>query len=518
MENELVLNEKDLAYAQSLCASIAESETRNRAVANVIAARVATNYFENEYNVDCETGLHNIPLIVGDIDMSDIYVNGSYIDVRVYFTSEEVCVPKLHFDLGITPDLYMFVKLSQDIKSGTVTGFIKPEDINKENSRNGYCYFKEDVLRDIDDVKSSIGKVDEEAVISHEQIYNYLDGFLTDDDKVTMLRNLIHSETARKSLIKAVKAQSIYKLVSVNKSLVEEPKQEEISNQEADVDDIDDLFVAEEDVESNPEDILTELEYSTDVTPSGAQIIEDLDNDEAESANNENSEQINTLFNDEQQSTQVPKKKKSNKFLLFVLLLTLICAGGYLLYTNVYTQNSDNSIDSLPMQPVEENVDEPAPAQNVSEAMPIETVSSVKNSKESKEEANSVSIPAIERNLDASVLVSNLKIDWEVPSGYASNTAARRYLVKMGKRIQLDLKAELLLLTKPPISNRISVELQYDNKNGKFQLLGIKDSSGEKSVDDVILNTVRSILETSPNAANDGFAKLQGNPILIIRL
>ena len=46
-----------------------------------------------------------------------------------------------------------------------------------------------------------------------------------------------------------------------------------------------------------------------------------------------------------------------------------------------------------------------------------------------KIEGNSASVPAIERNLDSSVLISNLKIDWEVPAGYASNTAAKRYFV-----------------------------------------------------------------------------------------
>lgn len=127
-------------------------------------------------------------------------------------------------------------------------------------------------------------------------------------------------------------------------------------------------------------------------------------------------------------------------------------------------------------------------------------------------------IPAIEHSLDASVLVSNLKVDWEVPAGYASNTSAKRYLIKLGKKIQLSLKADLLLLTKPPIANKITVELTFDNNTGKFKFVGIKDSSGEKSVDNAIAETVKAAIESSTNSNNEVFGKLQGNPLLIIRL
>ena len=102
MENKILLNEKDLTYAQIVCSSIENADIRNRAVANVIAARTAYRYFEGmQYDVDCESGLHNIPQIMDEEDISDIYVNGAYVDVRVYFSKDELCVPKSHFDKGI---------------------------------------------------------------------------------------------------------------------------------------------------------------------------------------------------------------------------------------------------------------------------------------------------------------------------------------------------------------------------------------------------------------------------------
>ena len=149
--------------------------------------------------------------------------------------------------------------------------------------------------------------------------------------------------------------------------------------------------------------------------------------------------------------------------------------------------------------------------------MPIESVENTAPNVVTNE-GTSESIPAIEQNLDASILVSNLKVDWEVPSGYASNTSAKRYLVKLGKIIQLNLKTELLLLNKPPISNKITVEIKYNSGTKKFEAVGIMQSSGEKVVDDLILQTVNKALAMNLSTNFDSFSKLQGNPVLIIHL
>ena len=120
--------------------------------------------------------------------------------------------------------------------------------------------------------------------------------------------------------------------------------------------------------------------------------------------------------------------------------------------------------------------------------------------------------------MDASILVTNLKVDWEVSAGYASNTSAKRYLIKLGKIIQLNLKTELLLLNKPPISNKIAVEIRYNPSSRKFEAMGVTVSSGEQSVDNVIMQTVNKALAMNLSMNTDSFAKLQGNPVLIIHL
>ena len=106
----------------------------------------------------------------------------------------------------------------------------------------------------------------------------------------------------------------------------------------------------------------------------------------------------------------------------------------------------------------------------------------------------------------------------KVPAGYASNTSAKRYLVKLGKIIQLNLKTELLLLSKPPLTNKIAVEIKYNNDSKKFETVGIITSSGEESVDHLIKQTVDKALAMNLNMNTNSFNKLQGNPVLVIRL
>ena len=149
--------------------------------------------------------------------------------------------------------------------------------------------------------------------------------------------------------------------------------------------------------------------------------------------------------------------------------------------------------------------------------MPIETVE--KEVKlENKNEGLAVEIPAIEKNLDASILVSNLSIQWEVPAGYATNNTAKRYFTKMGKIIQLNLKTEMLLLNKPPITNKIVVELEFNKSLNKFKVKGIVASSGENTVDELIKKTVQNALDINLSMNMNVFNNIQGNPSLVIRL
>lgn len=631
MNNEtFLIEENDLELARDICKYIENPSVRERAVANAVAANIAKKYF-SDIEVDTKTGLHNIPQILEEFEISDIYLNDTYVDVRLYFNENELCVPKCHFDKQVLPLAYMFINIDKNLSGGTVTGFISPLSVNTEVCVDGYYPVSESSLESYYDIEPLLVNkpAPELPEDFHYQIFKFLDKKLEDENEFIKL--LVNSKEARTQFMKAAEAQNIFNFVSQTKDTIEdivpeadtlemaddedlslsteggeleeissieelEPQELTIDGELNQEDTLDSLDIAEEnsmlsefneesnldetidesepiqtedslDVEesdssvfaddtnnvedldfgkdndslmiSDEEDEATSdsdlAEFSTEVTPSfdfedNDTSIEEIaipENDteenvepivtENETVTEENTAdneaQIDTLFNpdteqEEIESVNEVQKPKKSKLLPIIGAVAIIAAAGYLGFTKL----SQQSTATLPMP------DAPtAKREEVSqkEAMPVESVENVETIAQTNE-GTADSIPAIEQNLDASILVSNLSANWEVPAGYVTNNTAKRYFTKLGKVIQLNLKTELLLLSKPPITNRIAVEIEYNKGTQKFNVKGITASSGEKTVDDIILKTVKNALDMNLNMNISSFGNIQGNPVLII--
>ena len=633
--DNFLIESSDIELAQNICKLISDTCVRNRAVANALAAGIAVRYFEDDkYKAEAESGLHNIGRVLEDIDISDLYVNNCYIDARVFFSDDELSVPAAHFNDNLLPIAYMFIKITPDLSGAEVVGFIKPEDINKNNLIDGYYHITEDDLKSFYEVETLLSEYSDEPDIEDKDIFAYIDGKL--DDVNEFYQKMIHSKDARLRLAKALKAKEVFRFVSV--ANVENVSQSDLDNfdldednsgldslegfgfdtvngddlvEEAPVDELalnselelnadlnnDDLLelssdgdltdnvleqneeeqnvniadssVSKDDLVPDFQNDLTELvdeekednnvvndndvvvedkedensfgSFTTVASPS-LDNLEDILNEESEKVDStpelstemeqgeesHSEEQIEALFNndanddmnaDTEEMDVYPQAKQKTsllKPLAIVAVLAILGAGSYL----GYTKFSNNSLPENDIITNNEDTTQSVaePIQSVQqEAMPNEKLDIVP-AVQSQNEGTSTSIPAIEQNLDASILVTNLKVDWEVPAGYASNTSAKRYLIKLGKIIQLNLKTELLLLNKPPISNKIAVEIRYNPSSRKFEAMGVTVSSGEQSVDNVIMQTVNKALAMNLSMNTDSFAKLQGNPVLIIHL
>ena len=709
MNNDsFLIEEFDLDNAKNICKLIENPELRNKAVANVAAANFAKKYFE-DYAVDTETGVHNICQILEELDISDIYIKDNYIDVRLYFNDNELFVPKAHFDNNLLPVAYMFIKVSEELSNGLVTGFITPSSINTDSEFNGYYHINEDELISFYDIESSlVNKYEEDLPDNFESlIFDYLDNKLT--DKISFYRTLLDSKEARLKLQKASKAKIVFNFVSIPEADEIEEETDEIISQteellevddntdfslggavleefevieESDTlaldetndfsfadydtmaldfeeeitpfeeislsnpleeDDDDDAKVIdnnfeeetveqydaenigfsndfdtdsiqmldagayeeqplpdfaeniqeeistdnddeitinmidsskldfdnpivfdeeptfeeinkEEEEENSTLDIIEEPEFeeisveetameeeqdsdfdfSTAVTPSidtleneqQDEIITELTEDSleyvvepetAEQVEQENSEQIDTLFQQEDAITPVGAPKSKSLLIPIVGVIAILAIVGYYSYTKfIVPQQSGNDIGDNTQNAIQtpEPTDSVLP---VEDAMPVETVENVKVQLNTNE-GNAVSIPAIEQNLDASITVSNLRVEFEIPAGYKASKTAERYFTKMGKIIQLNLKTELLLLTKQPITNKIAVELEYNKGTKQFDVKGILASSGEPTIDDLILKTVKKALSISLNMNMGVFGNVSGNPVLVIKL
>ena len=576
--DNFLIEERDLEFAQNICKVITEPAIRNRAVANAVAANIAEKFFDHDvYNVDTASGLHNIGLVLEDIDISDIYINNNYIDVRIYFNEAELCVPKEHFDNNRTPIAYMFIKINPDLSGGTVTGFVSAENISKEMFDDGNYLVNVSDLLSFYDIEQSLVNGENPDDIEDRQIYAYLDNSL--NDKNEFYRALIASRSGRLRLAQAVKAQYIFNFVSIPKDLeYSDTSAESMYAADADLEnllldnnnepsnnetlDLENSAAIEEqdnmdfDIIEEPEQAaeITESdldqgivssglsEYSTVTTPginddnsydellneniqeseNNGLTEEDLQNmpeDDFHEVNEAAKEEIENLFNPNGNIQQTGAPAKSSiKVVSLIGLVAIIAAVGYFGYTKftgAQIVQDDTTSNVLAEPPAQQRSKRETAKQQ--DAMPVEVIETTAP-QVTEEPVSSVAIPAIEQNLDASILVTNLKVDWEVPAGYTSNNSAKRYLVKLGKIIQLNLKTELLLLNKPPITNKIAVELKYNTNTKQFETVGLTVSSGEKVVDDIILQTVNKALGVNLNINTDSFGKLQGNPVLVIHL
>lgn len=705
--DNFLLEESDLEQVRDICKYIEDDKIRERAVANCLSAEAVSKYFV-DIEVDTKTGIHNVPQVLEDIEIADIYIKNNFIDVRIYFNENELCVPKTHYDLGIAPAAYMFVKIDESLSNCSVSGFLLSENVDTSNDYKGYYKVSVQDLVSFYDMESSLATnyEDEYPENFEKDVFDFLDKRL--ENKKDFYRVLLKSGTAREYLINASKAKNVFnfisstdevnsadspvitnletddmpvaEILSENDSLsleLEQPSDLDLSESTFDLaeteteDDIslveaepidmleandDDLTISAEDdlqepvetdeiqinfsdepislessntdfidqtetndnatedfgeinildtsIEESEEtedneiqldlaqdsisidtdydvqeentyvdtdnsaqdagtyvdigddtqeestdsviDELSEFNYTTDIEPS-LDTIENSDTDEDSSdltedlldsfyeqpqkaTDNESAAPVDTAsIEGNAQYEEVPQtelqpaaqKKKSSPLLPVIAIIALLGAAGYYGYTKFQPSvpspiNNSQTQDISDEQDVEEDEDEPEEAANT-EAMPVETVENVQKPKNTNE-GKAVSIPAIEQNLDASILVSNLSVNWEVPQSYTTNSSAKRYFVRIGKVMQLNLKTELLLLSKPPITNRIAVELQYNKNSQKFEIKDIIASSGEKTVDDAIKTVVRNTLNMNLGSNMQVFDNLSGNPVLIIKL
>lgn len=644
--DNFLIEEIDIQEAQKYCQTIENPITRQRAVANTLAANLVLKYFDSDYAVDTKTGVHNIPQVLNKLEISDIYINNNYIDVRLYFNENELCVPKSHFDNEILPVAYMFIKLDESVSAGIVTGFITPEAIDTTSPINGYYQLQETDLVSFFDIEPYLTEK-EQADLPDDinlLIHNFLDNNL--DNEKEFYNYLLSSSILRKELLKSAKARNIFKYISVaepeiapkyasslnniddiqhvetleednslsfdvveedilleesddNVELLEvdsdesytlnnfeeeetnsplltdeivvensipEEKTQLIMEEEAEI--VEEIELEEQAIDSfnevssnddseiemliyndsTQEDDLGQEDdiYSTATTPSLNDLSNSLEN-KPEEGNNvnaehhvdiENEENIDILFDKEDNSNDnsetnnvadyssetneystvngpVYKNKKSSP-LPFFGMIAILAGLGYFAYNHFVVEPQSSTLPNYPVENIQKRVPEQTQNTKTEEAMPNETIENIQNT--SIEEDLGISIPAIEKNLDASIVVSNLRVSWEVPASYVSNSIAKRYLTKLGKIIQLNLKTELLLLSKAPITNKIAIELEMDKSKEKLTMKKMISSSGEVTIDDVIKKTVTKVLDMNLNINTSTLTTLKGNPVLVINL
>ena len=148
MENNqnIVLNSKEVFEKTQLSVSaLSGGIVRTKAFYNALGANALVDFLKGK-GLEIKTCLHDCSKMLAELEVSDVQLENLYIDVRAVFDENELFIPKKHFDLGILPDIYLFVKVDEKLENGTVLGFIKPEHVNTQNKNQEFYFVNREAL------------------------------------------------------------------------------------------------------------------------------------------------------------------------------------------------------------------------------------------------------------------------------------------------------------------------------------------------------------------------------------
>ena len=130
---KLKIEEKSHSYAKIYASLLTDDFQRKRAYASLVALYSFVDLLEQSpYTVQKSMTLFKNPQLNEQYEISDLYVNGWHLDVRVVTGGDAVLVPKVHFDNDIVPDFYIVIKVDSTLTNAELVGVIDTENIVKE--------------------------------------------------------------------------------------------------------------------------------------------------------------------------------------------------------------------------------------------------------------------------------------------------------------------------------------------------------------------------------------------------
>lgn len=186
-----------------------DSRIQKRAFANVLGARLGIKLLNTlEIKANNFNSIYTIPAILKDMDISDIRTNNNVtVDIRVVQDENHLCIPKAQYDYNVTPDIYIFVRITPDMSAAVFVGAIAPDEIDKSIELDGYYFISKDTLYNEISLKKAIntGKPESnlhpsenEIVRAQSMLVNFIDGDVISSEKHYLYEILKNSDELRK--------------------------------------------------------------------------------------------------------------------------------------------------------------------------------------------------------------------------------------------------------------------------------------------------------------------------------
>ena len=219
MENLLIADNQDITLtekevleeSQNSVRTIADNLLKTKAYYNALAANAVMQYLKDKGLLRGEiVNMHSSSKMLVDFEIADIQLPNLYIDVRAVFDENEIFIPKKHFENKLVPDIYLIMKLDDDLTNGTLLGFVEPAKINKKNQNDEYYFVNKSILTPPSKLTELINSfalkqqyvISESAELVIEKlIMLYMDHDIDDTKLEKLIDYLKNSVIAREKLI-----------------------------------------------------------------------------------------------------------------------------------------------------------------------------------------------------------------------------------------------------------------------------------------------------------------------------
>lgn len=181
-----------------------DDNIKQRAFANVIGGRLGIKYLKSiGFNATNQNSLYTIPAVLKDMDISDVNLDNIRIDVRIVPNEDTLFIPKSQYEFNVTPDLYIFLTMAEDMSSANFIGAISPDEVNKSKESSGYYIVDKGVLYNENSLKKALKKskpksnlpINENDVIKAQAlIVNFIDGDIMNNEKHFIYEQLLKSK------------------------------------------------------------------------------------------------------------------------------------------------------------------------------------------------------------------------------------------------------------------------------------------------------------------------------------
>jgi len=223
------IDEDDLKDANLSVADFVDKKNKKRAFVDVLGARLAMKMlFEQKIEANNLYSLYSIQSVLEEFDLSDIYLDGIKIDVRLVFNRNEIFIPKTHFEYDLLPDVYLVLQLQKDSPSAEVLGFFEPKNLNKQNASKNFYFYEYDKLTAPDKFKDFLANyvvernfdISENNQKAEELLLSLVDKEISEADKRFLLKQLANDVDLREKAVEFENFEAISKQVAKGNALL----------------------------------------------------------------------------------------------------------------------------------------------------------------------------------------------------------------------------------------------------------------------------------------------------------